>query len=63
MKTRDDILTRIRYAEAFTPHKVEYYKGILRHFDEYNKVPPFIHNGIDYTIKDLEEFVFECWQD
>jgi hypothetical protein len=40
MKTRDEILRAIQYASIFTPHKVEYYKQMLKEFD-------LIHN---YTI-------------
>lgn len=36
MKTRDEILIAIQYAKLFTPHKVEYYKELLREFDLIN---------------------------
>jgi hypothetical protein len=33
MKTRNEILLAIQYAENFTPHKIEYYKQMLIEFD------------------------------
>ena len=31
--TRNKILLKIQYAENFTPHKIEYYREMLKNFD------------------------------
>jgi hypothetical protein len=30
---RDEILRKIQYAKEYTPHKVEYYKEMLKEYD------------------------------
>jgi hypothetical protein len=32
-KDRDDILRKIDYAKNYSPHKVEYYKEMLKEYD------------------------------
>ncbi len=34
--TRDEILRAIQHAENFTPHKIEYYKEMLKELDTTN---------------------------